>query len=74
MCADQSAGLLRGQAAGHFGADVALVAADGLAGQWTKDAVRAPFVVTQALQRLLDPLPVRLGHTGLVGHGRPRPG
>ena len=49
MGTDQSAGFLRAQVPGHLGADVALEAADGLTGQSTKDAVRAPFVVTQAL-------------------------
>jgi hypothetical protein len=36
---------------------------DGRTGQWTKDAVDAPFVITQAAQRLLDPQPVLFGHT-----------
>ena len=54
----------------HPGADVALEATDSLAGQSAKDAVRAPFVVTELPQFLLDPDPVRSGHTGLVGHGR----
>jgi hypothetical protein len=70
--ADQSAGLLRGQAPGHLCADAALEAADGRTGQWTKDAVQLPFVITQAAQRVLDLQPLRIGHTGLVGHGRHR--
>jgi hypothetical protein len=70
--ADQSAGLLRSQSPGHLCADVALEAADGRTGQWTKDAVHVPLVVTLAAQRILDPQPVRFGHTGLVGHGRHR--
>src|SRR5262249_7708941 len=72
--ADQSTDLLRSQVPGPFGADLALEAADGLTGQRTKYAVQPPFVVTQALQRVLDPLPVRFGHSGLVRHGRPRRG
>ena len=74
MRADQSVGLLRGQAPGHLGADVVLEAADSRAGQWTKNAVHVPFVVTQAEQRFLDPQPVRSGHPRLVGHGRHRRG
>jgi hypothetical protein len=68
--ADQSAGLLRGQVAGYLGADVALEAADGLTGQWTKDAIQVAFVVTQAAQCVLDPSAVRSGHAGFGGHGR----
>lgn len=46
MRADQSAGLRRGQAPGHLGADFALEAADGGTGQWTKNAVQVTFVIT----------------------------
>jgi len=67
--ADQAAGLLRSQVPGHLGADVVLEAADGNTRQQTKDAVHVPFVVTQAVQYVLDSQPVRFGHTGLVGHG-----
>ena len=74
MRADQSAGLLGSQVPGLLGADVTLEAADGRTGQWTNDAVHTPFVITQALKRLLDPLPVLFGHTGLVGHARYRCG
>ena len=72
--ADQSAGLLSSQVAGYLGADVALETADGRTGQGTKDAVQVPFVVTQAAQCVLDPTPVRSGHTRFVGHGRHRLG
>jgi hypothetical protein len=68
--ADQATGLLRSQVPGHLGADVVLEPADGRTGQRTKDAVHLPFVVTQAVQCVLDPQPVRFGHAGLVGHGR----
>jgi hypothetical protein len=71
---DQAAGLLRTQVPGHLGADVVLEAADGRTGQRTKDAVHGAFVVTQAVQCVLDSYPVRFGHTGLVGHGRHRRG
>jgi len=71
---DQSARLVRSQAPGHLGADVALETADGRTGQRTKDPVRLPFVITQALERLLHPEPFRSGHPGLVGHGRHRRG
>ena len=46
MRADQSAGLLRGQAPGHLGADVVLETADSRTGQWTKNAVRVPYPET----------------------------
>ena len=71
---DQAAGLVGSQVPGHFGADVVLEAADGRTGQRTKDAVHVPFVVTQAVQYVLDSQPVRFGHTGLVGHGCRRRG
>jgi hypothetical protein len=70
--ADQAAGLLRSQVPGHLGADVVLEAADGRTRQRTKDAVHVPFVVTQAVQYVLHPQPVRFGHTVLVGYGRHR--
>ena len=59
MRVDQAAGLLRSQAPGHLGADVVLEAADGRTGQRTKGTVHGPFVVTQAVQYVLDPQPVR---------------
>jgi hypothetical protein len=70
MRADQSAGLLSSQVAGHLGANGALEPANRLTGQRTKDAVRVPFVVAQAEQHLLDPHPIRSGHSGLVWHSR----
>ena len=66
MRADQAAGLAGSQVPGHLRADVVLEAVEGR----TKDAVHVPFVVTQAVQYVLDSQPVRFGHTGLVGHGR----
>ena len=74
MRTDQSTGLLRGKVASALGADLALEEADGLTAQSTEDTVHGPFVVTQVTQRLLDPLPVRFGHIGLVGHVRRRRG
>ena len=70
MRADQAAGLVGSQVPGHLRADVVLEAADSRTGERTKDAVHVPFVVTQAVQYVLDSQPVRFGHTGLVGHGR----
>ena len=67
--ADQSGGLLSSQSPGHLGADTVLEAANGHPGQPAKDAVRVPFVETQAEQCLLDPHPIRSGHIGFVGHG-----
>jgi hypothetical protein len=72
VCADQTAGLLSSQSPRNPGADAPLEATDSLASLWTKDAVRVPFVVTQAAQSLLYLNPVRPGHTGFVGHGRQR--
>ena len=74
MHTDQAASLLRTQVPGHLGADVVLEAEDGRTGRRTKDAVHGAFVVTQAVQYVLDSQPVRFGHTGLVGHGRHRRG
>ena len=70
MRADQAACLVGSQVPGHLRADVVLEAADGRTGERTKNAVHMPFIVTQAMQSVLDSQPVRFGHTGLVGHGR----
>src|SRR5258708_23515502 len=62
--------LFSAQAAGHFGLDFELVAADGGPGFGSECPVDPAIVVSHGCQHRLDPAPILLGHLILVRHGQ----
>lgn len=68
VCSHQAGGLLRGQVAGRFRADILLEAANGVPGQPTENAIHMPLIVTQSVQRFLDLPSLGFGHSGFSGH------
>ena len=61
---NQAVRLVRREVTGCIGSDALLEAADGCVGQWPEDAVYRPFVIVQAIQRLLNLPAISCRHLG----------